>query len=98
MGESMNTQDTQKRIGVFTSGGDSQGMNAGVRAVVRAGLNAGAETVSYTHLRAHETVPDLVCRLLPEKKKQTQQKKTPHISPTHTTLMSPIMFLSTHTL
>ena len=43
MGESMNTPDTQKRIGVFTSGGDSQGMNAAVRAVVRAGLNAGAE-------------------------------------------------------
>ena len=26
--------------------------------------------VSYTHLRAHETVLDLVCRLLLEKKKQ----------------------------
>ena len=29
--------------------------------------------VSYTHLRAHETVLDLVCRLLLEKTKQTQQ-------------------------
>ena len=29
------------------------------------------ETVSYTHLRAHETVLDLVCRLLLEKKKNT---------------------------
>ena len=28
-----------------------------------------ADTVSYTHLRAHETVLDLVCRLLLEKKK-----------------------------
>ena len=28
------------------------------------------ETVSYTHLRAHETVLDLVCRLLLEKKTQ----------------------------
>src|SRR5665811_838926 len=28
-----------------------------------------ARTVSYTHLRAHETVLDLVCRLLLEKKK-----------------------------
>ena len=27
--------------------------------------------VSYTHLRAHETVLDLVCRLLLEKKKST---------------------------
>jgi len=30
-----------------------------------------AESVSYTHLRAHETVLDLVCRLLLEKKKET---------------------------
>ena len=29
---------------------------------------AGAGPVSYTHLRAHETVLDLVCRLLLEKK------------------------------
>ena len=28
------------------------------------------DSVSYTHLRAHETVLDLVCRLLLEKKKQ----------------------------
>ena len=28
------------------------------------------ESVSYTHLRAHETVLDLVCRLLLEKKKR----------------------------
>ena len=28
-------------------------------------------SVSYTHLRAHETVLDLVCRLLLEKKKKT---------------------------
>ena len=34
--------------------------------------------VSYTHLRAHETVLDLVCRLLLEKKKKTKQTKTYH--------------------
>eukprot|EP00657_Telonema_sp_P-1_P009692 TRINITY_DN3930_c0_g1_i2.p1 TRINITY_DN3930_c0_g1~~TRINITY_DN3930_c0_g1_i2.p1 ORF type:complete len:112 (-),score=56.85 TRINITY_DN3930_c0_g1_i2:54-389(-) len=34
----------------------------------------GAGPVSYTHLRAHETVLDLVCRLLLEKKK----KNKPH--------------------
>jgi 6-phosphofructokinase 1 len=32
-----------RRVGVLTSGGDSQGMNAAVRAVVRAGINAGLE-------------------------------------------------------
>ena len=31
--------------------------------------------VSYTHLRAHETVLDLVCRLLLEKKKKSKKKK-----------------------
>ena len=30
--------------------------------------------VSYTHLRAHETVLDLVCRLLLDKKKQQKKK------------------------
>ena len=34
-----------------------------------------AMAVSYTHLRAHETVLDLVCRLLLEKKKKNNQKK-----------------------
>ena len=34
------------------------------------------EPVSYTHLRAHETVLDLVCRLLLEKKKHTQTQET----------------------
>ena len=32
---------SQGRIGVLTSGGDSQGMNAAVRAVVRTALNRG---------------------------------------------------------
>src|SRR5665648_630334 len=32
-------------------------------------------TVSYTHLRAHETRHDLVCRLLLEKKKQLNKTK-----------------------
>ena len=32
--------------------------------------------VSYTHLRAHETRHDLVCRLLLEKKKHEKKKNT----------------------
>ena len=35
-----------------------------------AGQRHNPATVSYTHLRAHETVLDLVCRLLLEKKKK----------------------------
>ena len=38
------------------------------KAELTAKYGAGALAVSYTHLRAHETVLDLVCRLLLEKK------------------------------
>ena len=38
--------------------------------------NGGLQAVSYTHLRAHETVLDLVCRLLLEKKKKNLKKET----------------------
>ena len=39
--------------------------------------------VSYTHLRAHETVLDLVCRLLLEKKKhEMRNADTPCLHPT----------------
>ena len=50
-------------------------------AVIRDCLN-GMETVSYTHLRAHETVLDLVCRLLLEKKNH-RPKNTTHHPKTH---------------
>ena len=36
-------------------------------------------TVSYTHLRAHETVLDLVCRLLLEKKKPTYHNSLTYV-------------------
>ena len=46
-------------------------------------LFSGLRAVSYTHLRAHETVLDLVCRLLLEKKKKTKQtKKKQHTTTT----------------
>ena len=35
-------------------------------------------TVSYTHLRAHETGRNLVCRLLLEKKKKKNKKNNKH--------------------
>ena len=38
-------------------------------------LQVEIEPVSYTHLRAHETVLDLVCRLLLEKKNEKKKKK-----------------------
>src|SRR5450756_2473152 len=43
---------------------------AGAHVVAVARTQAGLEAVSYTHLRAHETRHDLVCRLLLEKKKK----------------------------
>ena len=44
------------------------------------------ETVSYTHLRAHETVLDLVCRLLLEKKTDTHSTKHHNHKPTRKTI------------
>ncbi len=48
----MDQGQPKKRIGVLTSGGDSQGMNAAVRAVVRTALNHGAE--AYAILEGYE--------------------------------------------
>ena len=47
------------------------------RPIAAPGLSRTVEAapVSYTHLRAHETVLDLVCRLLLEKKTKKQKKK-----------------------
>ena len=42
------------------------------KAVLLEGFHSGTlntDAVSYTHLRAHETKPNIVCRLLLEKKK-----------------------------
>ena len=53
------------------------------RAIDTPGLNEANEAliaVSYTHLRAHETVLDIVCRLLLEKKKNNKYKKKQHKS------------------
>ncbi len=38
-----------RKIGVLTSGGDSPGMNAAIRAVVRAGIASGSEVVGIRH-------------------------------------------------
>ena len=46
------------------------------RGAGRTGQDSGA--VSYTHLRAHETVLALVCRLLLEKKTQHVRHPIPH--------------------
>ncbi len=45
-----------KKIAVFTSGGDSPGMNAAIRAVVRAGIHSGLEV--YGILRGYEGMID----------------------------------------
>lgn len=43
-----------KGIAVFTSGGDSQGMNAAVRAVVRMGIYVGCKvSFAHSHLYNH---------------------------------------------
>ena len=44
------------------------------------------KAVSYTHLRAHETVLDLVCRLLLEKKKQIIRRHSKQVTTMKTKL------------
>src|SRR5450756_364054 len=45
---------------------------------VNISVEEGADPVSYTHLRAHETRHDLVCRLLLEKKKKKTKNAMLH--------------------
>ena len=66
---------------VFTSGttdlATSGGYTAGGANVSTSSSSMNAsDSVSYTHLRAHETVLDLVCRLLLEKKKNRKPNTT----------------------
>src|SRR4051812_23154758 len=42
-------QLSMKRIAVITSGGDSPGMNAAIRAVVRASIGRGATVIGFLH-------------------------------------------------
>ena len=50
---------------------DPEMISAVLVCLVRSGISTAP--VSYTHLRAHETVLDLVCRLLLEKKKFSEK-------------------------
>src|SRR5665811_1587075 len=63
----------QDRVAFMPDSRVAGGISApGSHGTVRDGLPShGSSPVSYTHLRAHETVLDLVCRLLLEKKKKT---------------------------
>ena len=65
----------------FTGDGevDVFGRWAGHGAPGQVGPRRTPEPVSYTHLRAHETVLDLVCRLLLEKKKYKIFQTDSHI-------------------
>ena len=80
--------DVYKRQGEALGGrlpGDEAGSDHDRRVGrVGAGGDRGDGAVSYTHLRAHETVLDLVCRLLLEKKK-THNKHTKIRMLTHST-------------
>ena len=54
-------------------------------------------SVSYTHLRAHETVLDLVCRLLLEKKNITRRSpKNRNVYTIITTLDDLYAYYTTH--
>ena len=61
-------------MGEYPAGvADGPGIEANLQTVLNTYNSPFGTPVSYTHLRAHETVLDIVCRLLLEKKK-TQNK------------------------
>ena len=70
--------DVYKRQGLVGGLGLAPGANIGEKGATFEAVHGSAPdiagTVSYTHLRAHETVLDLVCRLLLEKKKHSDTK------------------------
>ncbi|XP_032122008.1 ATP-dependent 6-phosphofructokinase, platelet type [Sapajus apella] len=55
-----------KAIGVLTSGGDAQGMNAAVRAVVRMGIYVGAKVYFIYEVSACPTLPVALPSTCPE--------------------------------
>ena len=59
--------------GVIRAGEPDAGEESGRGLLV---VSRVADAVSYTHLRAHETVLDLVCRLLLEKNTPNSQRRT----------------------
>ena len=59
----------------FGDGATSTEQNPTHTYLIDGDYNVCLTAVSYTHLRAHETVLDLVCRLLLEKKKIKKRKK-----------------------
>ena len=70
--------DVYKRQGLYNTNyeGKAQAAIEALRTddFVYLHIEASDEAVSYTHLRAHETVLDLVCRLLLEKKKKRRSR------------------------
>ena len=65
------------------TGGGRGAAGGSIGAGRMAGRADGRVPVSYTHLRAHETVLDLVCRLLLEKKKNSYTIYTMYSSTNH---------------
>ncbi|WP_460379411.1 hypothetical protein, partial [Staphylococcus aureus] len=45
--------------------------------ITQSSIGFGSNAVSYTHLRAHETCADLVCRLLLEKRRGSWRPESP---------------------
>ena len=64
--QKLNISDEERPVAIQIYGKDTETMVEAARIV---------EAVSYTHLRAHETGRNLVCRLLLEKKKNSKKKK-----------------------
>ena len=68
--------EEEKYIKFLTEAGKNSGLSQGALIFNKNERDKiGAKAVSYTHLRAHETGRNLVCRLLLEKKKKKNNKR-----------------------
>ena len=70
-----NTTATNQKFVLDSTDSSTTIVNVRVSVLFEASNTVTTTAVSYTHLRAHETGRNLVCRLLLEKKKTTREHK-----------------------
>ena len=78
-------RDRSAPIDIFESGRKIRPKTADQARYCEAIARHDLVSVSYTHLRAHETVLDIVCRLLLEHSKRKRTIRHNKTSPKHTT-------------
>ena len=87
-------RDSSKGVGIYFCTQDPSDVPDSVLGQLGMKVQHALRAVSYTHLRAHETVLDIVCRLLLEKTTTTKSKTILHIDTINNKLTTSVL----HTL